>query len=749
MREAIADTLRKDPLYPAYEASDVVLRTGATVRLRPLQPEDRDAVERLHARLPADSLYFRFHRFRGREGADRAAAVCDLDYEDRYAIGAESNGRLLGLAVYDRSAEHRDAADVVFVVEDAVQGKGLGTHMLERLAEISRNRGISVFTADVPAASPRVVEVFRDCGFVVEQRAEGDIVRVRVSIRATHAFEEKAADRSERAAAASMARLFSPRSVAIVGAARERGKIGAEILHNLVSADFTGPIYPVNPLASEIEGLRCYPSVGAITGDLDLALISVPQPLVDGVVDECVEKGVSAIVVITAGFGETGEEGRQREARLLEKIRRAGIRMVGPNCMGIVNTDPAVRLNATFAPAYPPAGRVALSSQSGALGLALLDYASKLNLGISTFVSVGNKADVSSNDLVQYWAADPRTDVILLYLESFGQPGLFGRIARRVTRRKPIVAVKAGRSRAGARAASSHTGALAETDKVVGALLRQAGVVRTETLEELFDVAALLANQPVPRGRRVAIVTNAGGPGILAADACEARGLELPPLRRETTEALRSFLPAAASVGNPVDMLAAAPPEHYARTLRAVFADPGVDSVLVIFIPPIATDTDAVARAIAEEAKRANGKCVLTIFMSAKGAPAVLHPVPSYAFPEPAAVALSLAVEYAEWRSAPEGGIPELHDLRTEHAREIVERSLARGGGWLGPEEAAELISDFGIAVIFARNAPVVTSLPEWPAPALTCPGLSEDRDWRYRSSRAIGLLRVRQVWSV
>ncbi len=329
-------------------------------------------------------------------------------------------------------------------------------------------------------------------------------------------------------------------------------------------------------------------------------MISVPAAAVSAAIDECVAKGVKGVVVITAGFGETGEEGRRLEAALLEKVRDAGMRMVGPNCMGLVNTNPAVRLNATFAPTYPPEGRVALSSQSGALGLALLDYAARLNLGISTFVSVGNKADVSSNDLVQYWAEDPRTDVILLYLESFGSPGDFSRIARRVARRKPIVAVKAGRSRAGARAASSHTGALAESDTVVDALFRQAGVIRTGTLEELFDVAALLAHQPVPRGGRVAIVTNAGGPGILAADACEAQGLELPPLAAGTADALRAFLPAAASVANPVDMLASAPPEHYERALRLVLADPNVDSVLTIFIPPVATDSDAVARAIVE-----------------------------------------------------------------------------------------------------------------------------------------------------
>ena len=346
-----------------------------------------------------------------------------------------------------------------------------------------------------------------------------------------------------------------------------------------------------------------------------------------------------------------------------------------------------------------------MSSQSGALGLALLDYAARLNLGISTFVSVGNTTDVSSNDLVQYWAEDPRTDVILLYLESFGSPGDFARIARRVARRKPIVAVKAGRSRAGARAASSHTGALAESDAVVDALFRQAGVIRTGTLEELFDVASLLAHQPVPRGKRVAIVTNAGGPGILAADACEAQGLELPALGAETVAALRAFLPAAASVANPVDMLAAAPADHYERALRLVLADPNVDSVLTIFIPPIATETDAVARAMVDGTRAAGDKPVLAIFMSARGAPAILQPIPSYAFPEPAAIALSRAVEYGRWREQPPGAIPEFGDLDLPGARSLVETALGRGGGWLDPMECNRFLRAFGIPAAALRLA--------------------------------------------
>ena len=445
--------------------------------------------------------------------------------------------------------------------------------------------------------------------------------------------------------------------------------------------------------------MKCYPAVSAIPGEVDLAVLVIPAAGVEAAVDDCVAKGVNSIVVITAGFSETGEEGKKREAAILEKVRSSGMRMVGPNCLGIVNTDPNVRLNATFSPIYPPAGRVALSSQSGALGLALLDYATRLNLGISTFVSVGNKADISGNDLIQYWAQDPRTDVILLYLESFGNPVRFSSIARRVARKKPIIAVKSGRSRAGARAASSHTGALAETDAVVDALFRQAGVIRTDTLEELFDVAALLAHQPIPKGRRVAILTNAGGPGILAADVCAAHGLDLSPLQPETVARFKAFLPSAASVGNPVDMLASAGPEEYRKSLGLLLADSSVDSVLVIFIPPVATQSEVVAAAIVEAARGNPGKPVLATFMSAKGAPEVLRPIPTYPFPESAAIALARATTYGEWRSKPPGTIPSYPDVKIGEARAVVEKALARGGGWLDPLECEALLSAFGIAM--------------------------------------------------
>jgi acyl-CoA synthetase (NDP forming) len=426
---------------------------------------------------------------------------------------------------------------------------------------------------------------------------------------------------------------------------------------------------------------------------VSLVVVAVPCDHVSSVVDDCIAKRVPAVLIISAGFAETGAGGREREAAILDKIRAAGIRLIGPNCMGILNTDPAVRLNATFSPVYPPHGRVALSTQSGALGLAILDYAKRLNIGFSTFASIGNKADVSGNDLIQYWADDPNTDVILLYLESFGNPRKFSELARDIGQRKPIVAVKAGRSAAGARAASSHTGALASSDAIVEALFRQAGVIRTYTLEEMFDVAAMLAHQPIPAGRRVAILTNAGGPGILAADACEANGLELPQLSAATRDALQAFLPAAASIGNPIDMLASAPPDHFEQASRLVLADANVDSLLVIFIPPLVTVPKEVAEAIVRGTADAT-KTVVATFMSAQGAPAELKSIPSYAFPEAAATALARAVMHGEWRRRPRGSIPVFRDVRPEVARNI----MSGVDGWLPPVAVHDVLSAFGIS---------------------------------------------------
>jgi len=510
-------------------------------------------------------------------------------------------------------------------------------------------------------------------------------------------------------AAGSLRPVFEPRTVAVVGVSRRRGSIGAEIFHNLAAGGFTGKVVPVNTHADAIGGVAAYRSVRDVPGSVDLAVIAVPAAAVPTVVDECIEKGVGAIVVISAGFGETGEQGRTVELALRERVRAAGIRMVGPNCMGVVNTDPAFHLNASFSPTFPPEGQIAFSSQSGALGLAILEYAQQLNLGLSTFASVGNKADVSANDLLEYWEHDDRTRVILLYLESFGNPRRFREIASRVTRRKPIVAVKAGRSSSGARAASSHTGALAASDTVVDALFRDSGVIRTETLEELFDVAALLAHQPLPAGRRVAILTNAGGPGILAADACEGFGLTVSSLAPATVGALREFLPAAASISNPVDMLATASADDYARAIPLLLHDPGIDSLLTIFIPPLVTNSVDAARAIAQQARNAT-KPLLATFFGAAGVPEILSPVPCYTFPEAAARALSHAVDYAARRQIPVGEPPAFADFDRNAARAVVERARGTGGGWLSPLECEALLKACGIAI---AGTQVVRSVAE------------------------------------
>jgi acetate---CoA ligase (ADP-forming) len=494
----------------------------------------------------------------------------------------------------------------------------------------------------------------------------------------------------------SIAPFFEPKVVTVIGASRERNKIGSEILHNLVSSGFSGGVVPVHPTAAAIQGLRAFARVTDIPSPVDLAIIVVPAAHVDAAVDDCLAKGVKAICIITAGFGECGAEGRAREMAIAQRIRNGGGRLIGPNCMGLLNTDPRFSLNGTFSPVYPPQGSVAMSTQSGALGLAILDYAKQLNIGISSFVSVGNKADVSGNDLLEYWETDRRTSVILLYLESFGNPAKFSRIARRISRHKPIVALKSGRSAVGARAAASHTGALASSDDFVDALFHQSGVIRTDTITELFDVATLLARQPLPRGRRVAILTNAGGPGILAADACLANGLVASELSDATKAGLRSFLPDAASVNNPVDMLASAPPEHYRRAMDLLLADERVDSVLAIFIPPLVTNADEVAGAIAAAAARGR-KPVAGVFMRSHAAPEALAAVPCYSFPEPAAIALARVAAYGEWRQQTPGSIPDLRDVQPALARRIVEAALTRGGGWLTAVEANALVAAVGI----------------------------------------------------
>ena len=616
---------------------DVVLRDGSTVRVRAMQPSDDQALLALSIsfrRIALVAISFRWQK--GEALAAEARREANLDRTVGLVALSGSEERVVGHAFYAGLDEHR--AEVAFTIANDFQGRGVGTILLCQLAEIAVANGIDTFEAEVAAANHAMLHVFRESGFPIEVGAAAGQLHVSFPTSFTKDAIERFERREALAAVNALKLFFNPRAVAVVGASRQRGTIGGEIFHNLLSYGFQGPVYPVNPTAAVIQSVPAYESVEDIPGPVDLGLIVVPAEHVLKAAAECARKGVKALVVISAGFSETGKQGQQDQAQLVQICRAAGMRLIGPNCMGIINTDPDVQLDATFAPGVPPAGRVGFSSQSGALGLAIIEHANSLGLGISTFVSVGNKADISGNDLLRYWESDPGTDVILLYLESFGNPKKFSQIARRVGRKKPIVVVKSGRSAAGARATSSHTGALiAASDVTVDALFRQAGVIRTDTLEELFDVASLLVNQPLPKGNRVSIITNAVDREFSALMHAKPEVWRVPLLSQNNQKLLREFLPAGAGVGNLIDMIASAPAEHYRRTLEIVAADENVDSLIVIFTPPLVTRAEDVGREIVEAIKQSNiTKPILTVFLSADSAPNVCETqIPSYRFRKP------------------------------------------------------------------------------------------------------------------
>jgi acetyl coenzyme A synthetase (ADP forming)-like protein len=691
----------------AAEAVDVILRDGGTLRLRPPGAEDADELVAFFSHLSERSLYLRFHGVL-RPDARLVEPFLDPDWVERGALVGTLDDRIVALASYARLRDPA-TAEIAFAVADEEQGRGIGTRLLEQLAARAAEAGIAGFVAEVMAENRAALGVFSDAGFEVVRELEAGEVELRFPIAATEGFRARVEERDHVAVAASLQPFFEPASVAVVGASRRRGSIGGELFRNVLAADFAGAAYPVNRGGEPVAGVRAFSSIEEIPDPVDLAVICVPGAQVLDAARSALEKGVRALCVISSGFAETGAEGLARQESLLELVRAHGARLVGPNCLGIAVSG--VRLNATFAPRALPPGRIAFSSQSGALGLALLEKATERRLGFSAFVSIGNKADVSSNDLLEWWEDDPGTDLVLLYLESFGNPRKFGRLARRVARSKPILALKAGTTGAGARAASSHTAALAGSEAAVDALFRQAGVLRARTLEELVDLAGLLSSQPLPRGRRVAVVTNAGGLGILCADACEAADLGLPELAAETRTALTGHLPAEASVANPVDLLGSATAATYAAALPPLLADPHVDALIALFVPPVVAGTEEVAAAIAETVERAApDKPVLVVVISAEGMPAALRdersPVAAFPYPESAARALGLAAERAEWLRRPAGALPELEDVDAAGARAVVEEALSHDGEtWLAPNEARTLLEAYGVPLVQERLA--------------------------------------------
>jgi acetyl coenzyme A synthetase (ADP forming)-like protein len=693
------------------DAVDVILRDGRTLRLRPPVRDDADGLLRFFGRLSERSLYRRFHGF-PQVSAALVEPLLDSDWEERGALLAtlseDGDEAVVAVANYVRLRDPA-LAEAAFAVADAHQRRGIGTRLLEQLAARAATVGIESFVAEVLPDNRDMLGVFEAVGFELTRELQSGEVEVRFPIAPTERYESRVAERDHTAVTASLRPFFEPRSVAVIGASRRRGSLGGELFRNILEGDFAGAAYPVNRDGEPVAGVRAYRSIEELPETADVAVISLPGAAVLEAAEQALRSGVRALVVISAGFAEIGSEGVERQEELLALVRAHGARLIGPNCLGIAAAGPS--LNATFAARSAPAGNIGFSSQSGALGVALLEAAESRGLGLSAFVSIGNKADVSTNDLLEWWEDDEATALVLMYVESFGNPRRFGRLARRVARRKPILALKSGTSASGRKAASSHTAALAGSEAAVDALFHQAGVIRAESLEELVDVAALLSTQPEPRGRSVALLTNAGGLGILAADACEASGLELAKLGPEATQALTELLPAEASVANPVDMLGGATAATYAAVVPMLLADPRVDAAIVLFAPTVAATAEGVALEVEAAAREAGGeKPVLAVIMSAEGIPEPLRAlnrhVASFSYPESAARALGRAAERAEWLHRPQGDVVELEGIDNEAARAVVERSLAAADdAWLTPEDTRELLLGYGIPLVDERIA--------------------------------------------
>jgi len=682
---------------------DVLLADGSTARVRCAAPADRAAIAAFHERLSSDSAtlrYFRFHPHLDSSDLDRMTA-CDPDH---LALLAERDEQVVAVAEFHRALGAEDA-EVAFVVDDTFHGRGLATLLLEHLASQGRRSGIRRLVADTLATNSAMLGVFHDVGFAATRTFADGVVHVVLDIAPSAEAVAAAESRDTHAVVTSMHRLLHPHSIAVIGASRRPGAIGNVLVRNLVAAGFTGPVYPVNPNATSVASLPCWPAVTDIDGPVDLAVVAVPAKSVPDVVASCGAKGVGALVVVSAGFAETGPDGATAQRKLTALAHEWGMRLVGPNCFGVVSTDPDVSMNATFAADAPLPGRVGFASQSGGLGIAILAEASSRGLGLSNFVSMGNKADISGNDVLAWWEQDPATDVALLYLESFGNPRRFARLAQRISRTKPIVAVKGGRTTAGAAAASSHTAALASSEQAVEALFRRCGVIRVDTVEELFDVSEVLAQQPLPTGTRVGIVTNAGGPGVLAADACAGRHLEVPTLSAATQSALRRIEPDAGGVRNPVDLGSSASPDAFRQVVELLLTGGEVDALLVIFTPPLATRADDVAAGIvtgmSAASERGSSIPVITTFLGTEAGRGVLRnaprPIPCFVYPETAVRALAHAVDHARWRAqAPPNPQPPAGVDINEMRSQLV---VPRPDGWLTGAGAMATLQRFGIAV--------------------------------------------------
>ncbi|WP_225823954.1 GNAT family N-acetyltransferase [Streptomyces naphthomycinicus] len=678
-----------------------LLTDGTTVRIRRAGPADREDVLRLYEEMAPENLRLRFftaNRASARRAADRVAAGRRPAY---CALAAERGGRLVGLAEYEVLASG-GTAEIAVAVADGWHHRGVATLLLEHLADAARTAGVTAFTADALAENHSVLKVFHDLGLRVTRRYEGPEVRCTVQLGADETYLRAVEARAQAAGLVSLRPLLRPAAVAVIGAGRTPGSVGRAILRNIQNGSFTGRLFAVHPEAVTVAGVRAHRSVADLPRVPDLAVIAIPAEAVPKVAEECGEAGVHALVVVSAGL-DTHQAGA-----VIDSCRRHGMRLVGPNCLGLANTEEAVRLDATFAAHHPGPGTAGVAVQSGGVGIALLDGLARLGIGVSTFVSLGDKYDVSGNDMLQWWETDGHTDLALLHLESFGNPRGFSRTARRVARTMPVLTVDAGRSTAGRRAAASHTAAAATPTMTRQALFTQAGVTATRTIGELLDTAALLHSQPLPTGTKVAVVGNAGGVGVLAADACADAGLVVPSFGADLMDELLDLLPDGAAVTNPVDVTAAAGEERLGACVALLARHGAVDAVLVSLVPT------AVAAATGEDLVRALTAVPLPLprpvvaVLPTQSARAELlatvddGSVPAYSDAGDAARALAHAAARAHWLGRPPGVVPDLPDVTTGRARELAAAFLDRkpDGGWLDPRTTAALLDCYGIPQI-------------------------------------------------
>ncbi len=724
-------TLFLPPTYQdSAESGRLILRDGSTAFIRPSEPGDLDPLREFFHQLSPESKRRRFF-----SAADPAEALLKKQCDSSNPRGqltlivsrvVEGTSRIIATGSY--SARDQTSAEVAFAVDDEFQGKGLGGLLLERLALLAARNGFVRFWALTLLGNQMMLETFRQSGFPIHSKIEDESVEIDFSVAPSEDSVNRSEMRDRVFTTASLRPFFRPRSLAVVDASRDTSGIGLRILEALSKGGFPGPVYAASPALPSVAPWPAFSSAREIPQGTDLAIMVTPRDAVLEAVDDCAVAGIRALVVVTAGFADTGAEGRALQEKLLEKARGHGMRVVGPNSMGLLNADPAVRLNASLSPTLPPSGSVAMLSQSSALGLAMLALARQRHVGISTFISVGNKADISGNDLLQYWEGDEATRVILLYLESFGNPRRFARVARGVSRGKPIVVVKPGR-RPASLEDESGTAAPVADDTAVDALFRQTGVIRAETLDEMFDLASALDRQPLPAGRRVAILSDRSGPGILCAGACEAARLSVPPLSDSTARSLEAFLPAGAAIDNPLELAASATADHYARALQSLLLDRDVDSVIVIQTPHEEDESDAMLDAIRRgtaggRAAGNAGKPVLACLMAKEDAtgPIALEgeSIPTYAYPESAARVLGKVATYAVWRAGPHGIVPDFDDIDPASARGTCRWAIEeRGPGWLTADEAR--------AVLRAMHLPV--------APG----GVARTADEAARVARSVG----------